>query len=254
MRLVRLVHSRLVEQYARHGKSPDEMREVASTLDPNALIIGFGRRFATYKRAGLLFQDYHRLKHIITNPDYPVQIIFSGKAHPADGPGQELVRHIHEIAHQSDLSGQVFFIEDYQIRVARHMVQGVDIWLNTPRRPREASGTSGMKAAMNGAMNFSIEDGWWPEAHNGKNGWIISDGRAFDNQEMQDYEDAASLYDILEHQIIPLYYENRTKGVPTAWVSMMKESIATILPAFSSARMLQDYVHEAYIPTANGSA
>lgn len=246
-RLIRLLRQRLVEQSARHGKSPDEMREVASLMDPNVLTIGFARRFATYKRAGLIFQDYDRLRALITNPDHPVQFIFSGKAHPADVPGQELVQQIYRIASQSDLKGYVFFLEDYEMRVARHLVQGVDVWLNTPRRPREASGTSGMKAAMNGAVNFSISDGWWPEAYNGKNGWLISDGREFENQEMQDYEDSASFYDILEQQVIPLYYENRTKGLPADWVAMMKESMATIIPAFSAARMLRDYTKGAYL-------
>jgi len=251
-RLIRLVRHRLLEQWARHGKSPGEMREVAGMMDPNVLTIGFARRFATYKRAGLIFQDYNRLRHIISNPEHPVQFIFSGKAHPADVPGQELVQHIVNIAFHSDLRGRIFFVEDYEMRIARHMVQGVDVWLNTPRRPREASGTSGMKAAMNGAPNFSISDGWWPEAYNGKNGWMIGDGREFDNQEMQDYEDSCSFYDVLEHQVIPSFYKQRKKAVPTAWVEIMKESIATIVPTFSAARMLRDYMEDAYYPVATG--
>ena len=253
-RLIRLVRHRLVEQFARHGKSPDEMREVAHMLDPNILTIGFARRFATYKRAGLIFQDYNRLRAIITNPEHPVQIIFSGKAHPADQPGQDLVRHIVNIAFHSELRGRIFFVEDYDIRIARHLVQGVEVWLNTPRRPREASGTSGMKAAMNGAPNLSISDGWWPEACNGKNGWIINDGRQFDNEEMQDYSDVGSFYEILERQVIPAYYGNRKKNVPVDWIAMMKESIATILPAFSAVRMLEEYTREAYLPAAERGA
>lgn len=251
-RLIRLIRSRLVEQFARHGKSPDEMREVNHLLDPSVLTIGFARRFATYKRAGLIFKDYNRLKQILTNPERPVQIIFSGKAHPADMPGQELVRNIFNIAFHSDLFGRVIFLEDYEIRVARHLVQGVDVWLNTPRRPREASGTSGMKAAMNGAPNLSISDGWWPEAYNGKNGWLISDGREFDNEEMQDYEDSSSFYEIMEKQVVPAYYGQRTKGVPKKWVEIMKESMATIIPTFSAARMLRDYTQDFYLPVANG--
>jgi len=253
-RLIRLVRNRLVEQWARHGKSPDEMREAADMLNPNTLTIGFARRFTTYKRAGLIFQDYNRLRDIISNSERPVQIIFSGKAHPADVPGQELIQHIVNIAFQSDLRGYVFFLEDYEIRIARHLVQGVDIWLNTPRRPREASGTSGMKAAMNGAMNLSVCDGWWPEAYNGRNGWMIGDDREFDNHEMQDYEDSASFYDILEHQVIPLYYENRERGLPPEWVAMMKESMATIIPAFNSVRMVEDYLRDAYMPIARHAA
>ncbi len=249
-RMIRLVRSRLVEQFARHGKSPDEMREVSAVLDPQALTIGFARRFATYKRAGLIFQDIARLKSIIMNADRPVQIIFSGKAHPADMPGQDLVRHIFNIAFHSELAGRIIFLEDYEMRVCRHLVQGVDVWLNTPRRPREASGTSGMKAAMNGAPNLSISDGWWPEAYNSKNGWLISDGREYDNEEMQDYEDSSSFYDILEQQVVPAYYENREQGVPTDWVAIMKDSMATIIPAFSAARMLTDYTRKFYMPIA----
>jgi len=249
-RLVRFARHRLVRQSARHGRSPDTMREVGRMLDPNVLTIGFARRFATYKRAGLIFQDYNRLRAIITNSERPVQIIFSGKAHPADQPGQELVQSIVNMAFHSELRGRVIFLEDYDMRIARLMVQGVDIWLNTPRRPREASGTSGMKAAMNGAMNFSISDGWWPEAYNEKNGWLISDGRQFDNAEMQDYEDSASLYEILEHQIIPLFYGERKEGVPEGWVEMMKESMATIIPTFSAARMVADYAKQGYMPIA----
>ncbi len=253
-RLIRLVRHRLVEQFARHGKSPDEMREVAHMLDPKVLTIGFARRFATYKRAGMIFQDYERLRKIVTNAEQPVQIIFSGKAHPADQPGQELVKLIWDMALRSELRGHVFFIEDYEMRIARHLVQGVEIWLNTPRRPREASGTSGMKAGMNGAVNLSISDGWWPESCNGKNGWIINDGRELDNEEMQDYADSESLYDILEHQAVPLFYGGRKKGVPAGWIEMMKESMATIIPAFSAARMLEDYARGAYMPAAERSA
>ncbi|MBU0677378.1 MAG: alpha-glucan family phosphorylase, partial [Verrucomicrobia bacterium] len=247
-RLFRLVRHRLVRQFARHGRSPDSMREVGHMLDPRALTIGFARRFATYKRAGLIFQDYNRLKRIITNSERPVQLIFSGKAHPADVPGQELVKMIWDIAVHSDLKGYIFFLEDYEMRIARHLVQGVEIWLNTPRRPREASGTSGMKAAMNGAPNFSISDGWWPEAYNGKNGWMIGDGREFDNEELQDYEDSASFYDLLENTIVPLYYDGRHNGTPSNWVKVMKESMATVTPGFGAARMLNDYVRNAYLP------
>ncbi|HNS79865.1 MAG TPA: alpha-glucan family phosphorylase [Kiritimatiellia bacterium] len=249
-RMIRLVRHRLVEQFARHGKGPDSIREMNRMLDPNVLTIGFARRFATYKRAGLIFRDYDRLRQIITNAEHPVQIVFSGKAHPADEPGQDLIRDIVTKAIYSDLKGYIFFVEDYDIRIARHLVQGVDVWMNTPRRPREASGTSGMKAAINGALNFSVSDGWWPEAHNGKNGWIIGSEHHIDNEDEQDYRDSTSLYDILQNQIIPLYYQNRTAGCPCEWVQWMKESMATIIPGFSAARMLQDYTRDAYMPTA----
>jgi starch phosphorylase len=249
-RLMRLIRHRLVAQFGRHGKSPDEMREVAHMLDSSVLTIGFARRFATYKRARLIFQDYNRLKEIIANADRPVQIVFSGKAHPADQGGQELVRQIVETAFYSDLKGHIFFVEDYDMRIARHLVQGVDIWLNTPRRPREASGTSGMKAGMNGAMNFSIADGWWPEGYNGRNGWVIGGGQQFDNEEMQDYEDSSSFYEIMEKEIVPLYYSNRKNGIPTEWVQWMKESMASVIPSFSAVRMLEEYVNNAYMPLA----
>ena len=249
-RLIRLVRHRLVEQFARHGNSPDEMREVNRMMDPSVLLIGFARRFATYKRAALIFKDYNRLRDILKNPERPVHILFSGKSHPADQPGQDLVRHIYNIAYHSDLRGHIFFVEDYDIRIARHMVQGVEVWLNTPRRPREASGTSGMKAAMNGALNLSISDGWWPEAANGKNGWTISDGRHFENEDLQDYEDSSSFYHLLQNEVVPTFYEHRKNGLPAKWMAMMKESLATIIPAFSAARMLNDYAREAYMPLA----
>lgn len=252
-RLIRFVRHRLLRQLSRHGKSPEELREADRSLDLNVLTIGFARRFATYKRAYLLFHDYNRLKALITNPDHPVQIIFSGKAHPADEPGQELIRQIVNLAFYSELKGRVFFIENYDIRVARHLVQGVDVWLNTPRKPREASGTSGMKAAMNGALNVSIADGWWPEAYNGKNGWVIGDGKQFENDEMQDYADAASLYQVLEREVIPAYYGQRDNGVPQEWVGRMKESMISVIPRFTSSRMLHEYVHQAYLPQPNSA-
>lgn len=252
-RMIRLVRARLVSQMARHGKNPDFLRDMAYILDPNVLTIGFARRFATYKRAGLIFHDFNRLKNIIMNAEHPVQFIFSGKAHPADLPGQELIQHIVNMSLYSELKGRIVFLENYEMRIARHLVQGVDIWLNTPRRPREASGTSGMKAAMNGAMNCSISDGWWPECHNGKNGWIIGGGQEFDNDDMQDYEDAMSLYQIMEKEIIPLYYNNRdvsANGCPRDWVAFMKESMKTTIPAFTAARMVEQYADEVYMPTA----
>ena len=242
-RLIRFARKRLMNQFARHGNSPDAMREVGQSFDKDTLMIGFARRFATYKRAGLIFKDYDRLSKIITDSKRPVHLVFSGKAHPADIPGQELVKSIVDKAFYSDLKGYIHFIEDYDMQVGRLLVQGVDVWLNTPRRPREASGTSGMKAAMNGAPNLSISDGWWAEGYNGKNGWLISDGREYDNEEMQDYEDSASFYDILENQLVPLYYDNRD-----GWVEMMKESTASNTPVFSAARMLDDYGSQGYVP------
>jgi starch phosphorylase len=241
---------RVRAQLARHGASPDELREVDNLFNPDWLTIGFARRFATYKRADLLFRDFDRLRSILKNPKRPIQIIFAGKAHPADKPGQELIRRIFEISRHSDLRGHIIFIENYNIRVARMLVQGVDVWLNNPRRPHEASGTSGMKAPVNGAINFSIADGWWCEVQNPDAGWTIGNHHEDPNTDQQDYEDSQSLYDILENKIAPLYYQRDSEGLPAEWLKHMKASIATVLPRFSTARMVRDYVEEAYLPAA----
>jgi starch phosphorylase len=248
--LVRFTRSKLRSQLARHGCSPDELRGIEGLLDPEALTIGFARRFATYKRASLLFRDVNRLRGILKNPDRRVQIVFSGKAHPADKPGQELIRHIWETARSGEWAGHIVFLENYNMRVARMLVQGVDVWLNNPRRPLEASGTSGMKAAVNGGLNFSISDGWWCEAEGNQNGWTIGNGQEFDNPDAQDQHDATSLYEILERQIIPLYYKRDTNGIPVDWIKYMKNAIATILPKFSAARMVREYAEDAYMPAA----
>jgi glycogen phosphorylase len=246
--LVRFARGRVREQLARHGCSPDELRGVEELLDPNALTIGFARRFATYKRADLLFRDFDRLHALLKDPDRPVQIIFAGKAHPADKPGQDLIRRIFEISRYSDLRGRVVF----NLRIARQLVQGVDVWLNTPRRPHEASGTSGMKAPVNGGINFSIADGWWCEAltPTNDNGWTVGNGMDYENPDMQDYEDSQSLYQLLEAQIIPLFYRRNEDGLPVDWIKVMKASLATVLPRFSTARMVRDYTQHAYLPAA----
>jgi starch phosphorylase len=250
--LIRFARAKVRAQLARHGASPDELRSVEHLLDPQALTIGFARRFATYKRADLVFRDLERLRAILKNEQMPVQILFAGKAHPADKPGQELIQRIWEISRYSDLRGHIVFLENYNMRVARMLVQGADVWLNTPRRPHEASGTSGMKAAANGAINFSIPDGWWCEAMTAddSNGWTIGTGQVFDNPDMQDYEDSESLYDILEDKIVPLYYKRDNTGLPREWIKIMKTSIATITPRFSAARMVRDYAEQAYLPAA----
>jgi len=249
--LIRYARGRVREQLARHGASPEALRSVEELLNPNALTLGFARRFATYKRADLLFRDFERLRQILKNPDRPVQLIFAGKAHPADKPGQELIRRIFDISRNSDLRGHIVFLENYNMRVARMLVQGVDVWVNTPRRPHEASGTSGMKAAINGAPNFSIADGWWCEAADqGKNGWTIGDSQELDNHDLQDHEDSQSFYDLLENQIAAAYYRRNAKNLPVDWIKVMKGSIATITPRFSTARMVRDYAEEAYLPAA----
>jgi starch phosphorylase len=182
-----------------------------------------------------------------------VQILFAGKAHPADKPGQELIRRIFEISRNSDLRGHIVFIENYNMRVARMLVQGVDVWMNTPRRPHEASGTSGMKGPINGCINFSIPDGWWCDVQNPDAGWTIGDGQEHDNPDAQDYTDSESLYDILEEKIVPIYYQRDGEGLPREWIKMMKASMATVTPRFSTARMVRDYVEQAYLPAAKRS-
>ena len=247
-RLARFLRARLRDQFARHGLSPDELRGIEKMFDPQVLTIGFARRFATYKRAGLLFADLLRLRHLVGNRERPVQIVLAGKAHPADKAGQELIQHLFQLSQSETLKGRVFFVEDYDIRVGRMLVQGVDVWLNTPRRPMEASGTSGMKAAMNGALNCSIADGWWPEGFDGSNGWVIAGRDGGSDEAAQDREDALALYHLLEEQIVPAFYERDEKGLPRRWIAMMKEAIATVTPRFSSDRMVAEYCEKAYLP------
>ena len=195
--------------------------------------------------------DVCPLLEFLANPDRPVQMVFAGKAHPADKPGQELIRRIFDVSRHSELRGRIVFLENYNMRIGRMLVQGVDVWLNNPRRPYEASGTSGMKAACNGAPNFSVSDGWWCEAaDHGKNGWTIGNSEEFDNPDDQDAHDSESLYQLLEHAIAPLYYTQTAAGLPLDWINVMKASIATITPRFSTARMVRDYAEEAYLPAA----
>lgn len=217
-------------------------------LDPDALTIGFARRFATYKRATLIFRDAERLKRILLDQDRPVQIVFAGKAHPADDPGKHLIQTIYNIAKSHDWGGRIAFIEDYDMHMARYLKQGVDVWLNTPRRPREASGTSGMKAALNGVPNLSILDGWWVEGYNGANGWAIGENRNYDSHEEQDASDAESLYRLLEEEIVPLYYDRDHDGVPRGWVEVMREAMRSNAAMFSMRRMVKEYTDLLYVP------
>jgi starch phosphorylase len=249
-RLGRVLRARLRDQLARHGRSPDELRRVEDLFQIDALTLGFARRFATYKRASLIFSDLVRLRGLLSDAQRPMQILFAGKAHPADRPGQELIQHIFQLSQDERFRGGVFFIEDYDMRIAKMLVGGVDVWLNTPRRPMEASGTSGQKAAVNGALNLSVLDGWWPEAHDGENGWVVGTGREFYDQDEEDREDAQSLYRVLEESVIPEYYTRDEHGVPRTWVRRMKRSIATIAPAFSAFRMVREYTEQAYMPAA----
>ena len=247
-RLGRFTRSRLREQYARYGASPDELRTIGGIFNPRALTIGFARRFATYKRASLVFSDLKRLERLLCDPEHPVQMLFAGKAHPADRPGQDLIRHIYELSRNPPFEGKVIFLENYDIRMGRMLVQGVDVWLNTPRRPMEASGTSGQKVAMNGGLNFSISDGWWPEGWNGDNGWIIGNDREYGSEAEQDAEDVASLYHTLETIIVPLFYTRDEHDNPHQWIRYMKEAVSTLTYKFSTSRMVRDYVVEGYLP------
>jgi starch phosphorylase len=218
-------------------------------LDPNALTIGFARRFAPYKRASLILQDANRLISLLNRPGRPLQIIFAGKSHPDHEQGKMLIQEVYRSVKRPDAGGRLVFLEEYNMNVARFLVQGVDVWLNTPRRPNEASGTSGEKAALNGVLNFSVLDGWWREGYNGKNGWAIGDDRDYENSEQQDTVDVKSLYDTLENEIIPLYYDDRnSEGLPIEWIAKVKESIRTLAPQFSMRRMVIEYLERMYLP------
>ncbi|MEJ5284198.1 MAG: alpha-glucan family phosphorylase [Brevinematales bacterium] len=251
-KMVDFVRKRAKEEWIRHGVSYVEIEdELGELLSPETLTIGFARRFATYKRAILIFKDIERIKKILNNPDMPLQIVFAGKAHPKDTPGQQFIKHIFDLAKQTGFKGKIFFVEDYDLNVARHLVQGVDIWLNTPRRPLEASGTSGQKGPVNGIINFSVLDGWWREAFamNPECGWSIGRDIDYPDTELQDKEDSLDIYSKLEKEIIPLYYERNEKNIPTKWVRKMKESIKTVLPNFSTDRMVKEYTEKLYIPS-----
>lgn len=249
-RLIQFVRDRVRRTLARQGASEEEIASVDHMLDPQALTIGFARRFAPYKRANLIFRDIERARRLFSNPDRPVQILFAGKAHPADAHGQALIRRINEVAKWDGFRGRVIFIEDYDMKVARHLVQGVDLWLNNPRRPMEASGTSGQKVSLNGGINCSVLDGWWAEGYDGQNGWAIGDGQELVSPDEQDAADAAALYDVLEQQILPLFYDRDAQGLPRAWIKRMKASIASIVPRFNTETMVSRYVEQMYIPIA----
>ncbi len=242
---------RLSRQFARHGESPDELREVHTAFNPQAMTVGFARRFATYKRADLLFRDEERLARLLSSEERPVQIIIAGKAHPADRPGQRVIQRIFELSRSLRLRGRVFFLEDYDMRIARFMVGGVDLWLNNPRRPLEASGTSGMKAAINAIPSVSILDGWWDEGFTGDNGWAIGDRQpAADDEADQDAADAEALYQLLEEEIVPRFFDRDADGVPRAWIATMRAAARAAIWQFSTARMLHEYVEQLYLPAA----
>ena len=249
-RLVSFARRRLRKQLAKRGAGAAELATAQEVLDPEALTIGFARRFATYKRAGIILSDIPRLKKLLNNPDKRVQIIFSGKAHPRDNPGKDLIRQIVHISRQEPFRRSLLFLEDYDINVAKYLVQGVDIWLNTPLRPMEASGTSGMKVSANGGLNVSILDGWWAEAYRSDLGWAIGSGESYDDLEYQNRVESQALYDLLEKDIVPLFYRRGKDNLPREWIAMMKASIRDLAPVFSTNRMVHDYAVNFYAPAA----
>ena len=249
-RLVDFIKAQFTESWLKNQGDPSRIVNVLEAINPNALIIGFGRRFATYKRAHLLFTDLERLERIVNNPNHPVQFLFTGKAHPADGGGQGLIKRIIEISRMPQFLGKVIFLENYDMRLAKRLVSGVDIWLNTPTRPLEASGTSGEKAQMNGVLNFSVLDGWWLEGYVQGAGWALTDKRTYENDAHQDQLDAATIYSMLENEIVPLYYAKNTKGYSPEWIQYIKNSIAQITPRYTTKRMIDDYVERFYTKLA----
>jgi glycogen phosphorylase len=250
--LLQFVRRRVSRQCRRRGESDEAVEMARNLLDPNVLTIGFARRFATYKRADLILTDLERLYRLLSDPSRPIQIIFAGKAHPADEPGKRLIRRIANLRHDPRIAGRIVFVEDYDINVCRHLVQGVDVWLNNPRRPLEASGTSGQKVVLNGGLNLSVLDGWWAEAFDGQNGFAIGRGHSHVSDEIGDRRDVESLYKVLEEQVIPLFYDRDSDGLPRRWIQMMMNSISSLAWRFSAHRMVMDYAKASYVPAAGG--
>ena len=250
-KLLKLVNDNVTARLKNAGMHYDQIREITSKLNPNALTIGFARRFATYKRATLIFKDLERITQILNDESRPVQLIFAGKAHPKDVEGQKLIKRIHEISMMPQFKGKIFLLEGYNMEVARHLISGVDVWLNNPRRPMEASGTSGEKASVNGVVNFSILDGWWAEGYNQKNGWAIGTNAEYMSYEEQDKADSESIYNTLENKVIPAYYNKQQDGISKEWLTLMKNSIISTGGNYSTARMLVDYTKQLYIPLCN---
>ena len=245
-KLIDYIREKFTQTWLRNQGDPARVVSLLERINPNALMIGFCRRFATYKRAHLLFTDLDRLDKIVNNPEHPVLFFFSGKAHPADGAGQGLIKRIFEISQEPRFLGKIIFLEDYDMQLARRLVSGVDIWMNTPTRPLEASGTSGEKAEMNGVVNLSVLDGWWVEGYRQGAGWALPQERTYQNQGYQDQLDATTIYNLLENEIIPLYYNKGKKSYSADWVKVIKNSIATIAPHYTMKRQLDDYYDKFY--------
>jgi starch phosphorylase len=248
-KLFHVIRDRAQQRWAGGDVTAEQAIAMGALLDPETLTVGFVRRFVEYKRPALLFHDIDRLKKIVSDKWRPVQIVFAGKSHPADFPSKHLLHKVYSMALERDFEGRIAFVEDYDMHMAHYLTQGVDVWLNTPRRLQEASGTSGMKAGMNGVLNLSDAAGWWNEGFNGENGWMIGNILKGSILRDDDEKDALELYRLLEEEIIPLYYRRDSHSVPAGWLRMMKESIRTILPAFSTRRLLKEYTEKLYLPT-----
>ncbi|MHB1558925.1 MAG: alpha-glucan family phosphorylase, partial [Isosphaeraceae bacterium] len=251
-RMINFVRNRLAMQAKRRNEPDAAVERAMEALDLDALTIGFARRFATYKRAGLVLQDIERLREMVRSADRPIQFVFGGKAHPEDRMGKELIQSIVRLTRDESLDARVVFVEDYDMNVARMLVQGVDVWLNNPRRPQEASGTSGQKAVLNGALNFSILDGWWAEAYDGTNGFAIGTGQIHANPSVQDERDHSSLIETLTQQVVPLYYHRDASGLPRGWIARQKDAFRTLGWRFNADRMVMDYVLNGYLPASGG--
>ena len=250
-RLIRLIKENVTRRFLNNGVGYDKISEIVENINSKALIIGFARRFATYKRATLIFKDLTRLTQILCDENRPVILVFAGKAHPADKEGSDLIKMIHEVSLMPQFKGKIFLLENYNISIARYLVSGVDVWLNNPRRPMEASGTSGEKASVNGVINFSVLDGWWAEGYDGTNGWAIGNENEYTNDEEQDKADSNSIYYTLENQIIPIYYNQDRNGISKDWLALMKNSIKSTAGKYSMARQVVDYVNDLYMPLCN---
>jgi starch phosphorylase len=251
-RLLDFVRRRAAAEAEARGEDTAICAQLRRALSPDALTIGFARRFATYKRAGLVFEDEDRLLELVSDPKRPIQFVLAGKAHPKDWPGKEVIQKIHRLSRDPRFLGKIVMIENYDINVGRHLVQGVDVWLNNPRRPLEASGTSGQKVVLNGGLNLSILDGWWAEAYDGKSGFAIGRTETHSAVTVQDDRDRQSLYDVLQHNVIPTFYERDQDGNPTEWIKLMKRAIRTLGWRFSADRMVRDYFRYLYLSGAGG--
>src|ERR1700733_14979734 len=253
-RLIEFARMRAIGQAELRGESAKTLQSLGKILSPDALTIGFARRFATYKRANLVLSDMELLASMVNDPKRPVQFVFAGKAHPHDTPGKQVLQQIAELMRTKQFANKFVFIEDYDINVGRHLVQGVDVWLNNPRRPLEASGTSGQKVVLNGGLNLSVLDGWWAEAYDGLNGFAIGGGRTHSNMDVHDTRDGEDLYRVLLDEVIPLYFQRDKDGLPRGWITRMKRTIRTLGWRFSADRMVMDYTRNCYVPAAGGTS